>query len=233
VNQEEIINAAAIVESSKNVCYKCGAVNHGIPYTVSPSGKHLKIRKLPIFKKGMHSECATAWIERVRVMPSSTHEVPEIAEAYREYEERVERGAREIEKIRSEVASCDEYLSSVVRHYHTRQIEALKTGEPSRPLDRKLLGCWKSWCARTPNEERQKSTEEPTAITQDNTKNVKVPVFPTLEAIDRMRKQIDLWITLRKNSEEKLQNMTSAYEAFTSDGVVVPFRRRQNHDRPL
>lgn len=139
------------IANANRICLKCGKPNADQPYGVtirSRGDRNPKTKKIGWHSRGMHKQCAEAWIERIRITPANMHEVPEITLAFKEYEDSVARGYWEIENIQNEVSRRDEYLTLVTWMYYCHEYEALRKGTAPRPLDPKILSHWKSYITK-------------------------------------------------------------------------------------
>jgi hypothetical protein len=115
-------------------CIKCGRINKGRPYSVTVSSRRLEPRIIRWGNRGLHKECAFAWVERIRATPERWEEIPKVSSAHERYK-RAQAKAAEIaahfEKvILKELEDSNQELSSAIWDYHQEQVRGLKGGPP-------------------------------------------------------------------------------------------------------
>lgn len=112
-----------------NFCVKCGKSIEGKKYTAERNGTKLKIRLTSYRCRGMHKDCAEAWIEREEVRPENAHLIPEIAGIEARYKTTLDHGNAQIDRIQEDLAKLDKELSHAI-WTHYRKVQDKLRGKP-------------------------------------------------------------------------------------------------------
>lgn len=118
-------------EKRARICMKCGDVLTGRAYTGAHQERSLKVRMVSKDHRGMHKECAEAWVEQTRATPENSHLIPEVATAEARFRTAVELGSIQIERIQNEIRARDAELVHAIWTYHGKSSNSLK-GVPER-----------------------------------------------------------------------------------------------------